>query len=399
MSFALEEARLWRHVERTAVAPLPLKTKEDDSENKMEKIIAREEKICEFEDNTRKAVTKIRKMCTDKVQKESLSVKASKEWTPKDLWKNLKTRYTLQNWACKWNTLEKLQEMRHSDCKNIQEFMTKIWYVKSEIEDLEITMDEAITIQILNSLDSSFTQFLGILSHEAREKDKLLILENLAKSLEDKELQMKNHNKTTANDAKRFTKKKGKSLVTQIDNSEDSTISPCSKCKFCEKEDRPNECWHLQAKCHYSHDVRDIAKFCKKKSSPRTSSPKNFITCARSISFYIDQSLYIPLASCTVSNKHHESSVEKMIIDSGATDHFFTNNAYFSTYEDYHQWFQTGSGKILTADGYGDVVLRLAHPDDSEVIWTIKKVSWAPSLGHNPLSTIPIVRKEVEVFL
>ena len=52
MSFALEEAGLWRHVERTAVAPLPLKTKEDDSENKMEMIIAREEKIREFEDNT-----------------------------------------------------------------------------------------------------------------------------------------------------------------------------------------------------------------------------------------------------------------------------------------------------------------------------------------------------------
>ncbi len=66
--------------------------------------------------------------------------------------------------------------------------MTKIQDVKSEIEDVKITMDEAITIQVLNSLDSSFTQFLGILSHEAREKDKLLTLENLAKSLEDEEL-------------------------------------------------------------------------------------------------------------------------------------------------------------------------------------------------------------------
>ena len=35
--------------------------------------------------------------------------------------------------------------------------MTKIRNVKSGIEDLEITIDEAITIQILNSLDSFFT--------------------------------------------------------------------------------------------------------------------------------------------------------------------------------------------------------------------------------------------------
>ena len=95
-------------------------------------------------------------MCTETVQKEFLSVKVSREWTPKELWDHLKTRYTLQNWASKWNTLGKLHEIRHGDCKNIQEFMTKIRDVKSEIEDLEITIDEAITIQVFNSLNSSF---------------------------------------------------------------------------------------------------------------------------------------------------------------------------------------------------------------------------------------------------
>ena len=88
-----------------------------------------------------------------------------------------------------------------------------------------------------------------------------------------------------------------------------------------------------------------------------------------------------------------------MIIDSGATDHFFANRAGFSTYEEYHYEFQTGSGEILTAHGYGDVVLHLAYPDGSKVTWTIKKVSWAPSLGPNLLSTIPFARKGVEVFL
>ncbi len=78
---------------------------------------------------------------------------------------------------------------------------------------------------------------------------------------------------------------------------------------------------------------------------------------------------------------------------------FFTNRAYFSTYEEYHHEFQTGSGKILTAHGYRDVVLRLANPDGSEVTWTIKKVSLAPSLGHNLLSTILLARKGVEVFI
>ena len=85
MSFTLEEARLWRHVEGTAVASLPLMAKADDSEDQMEKIYAREEKICEFQDNARKAIAKIEKMCTKTVQKEFLLVKASRDWTPKEL--------------------------------------------------------------------------------------------------------------------------------------------------------------------------------------------------------------------------------------------------------------------------------------------------------------------------
>ena len=91
MSFALEEARLWRHVEGTAVAPPPLVAKKDDNEDRLEKIYAREEKIVEFQDNARKAIAKIGKMCTDTVQKEFLSVKSLREWTPKELWNHLKT--------------------------------------------------------------------------------------------------------------------------------------------------------------------------------------------------------------------------------------------------------------------------------------------------------------------
>ncbi len=91
MSFSLEQTGLWRHVERTTVSPSRLKAKEDDCGNRMEKIFAREKKIYEFQDNAHKAVAKIRKMCTDKVQTKFLSVKALREWTPKELWNYLKT--------------------------------------------------------------------------------------------------------------------------------------------------------------------------------------------------------------------------------------------------------------------------------------------------------------------
>lgn len=75
-----------------------LEAKNDDSEDQMEKIYARGDNICEFQDNACKAIAKTGKMCTiDTVRMEFLSVKASKEWTPKELWNHLKIRYTLQN--------------------------------------------------------------------------------------------------------------------------------------------------------------------------------------------------------------------------------------------------------------------------------------------------------------
>ena len=42
--------------------------------------------------------------------------------------------------------------------------------MKSEIEYLEITMDKAIIILVLNSLNSLFIQFLDILSYKEVEK-------------------------------------------------------------------------------------------------------------------------------------------------------------------------------------------------------------------------------------
>ncbi len=48
--------------------------------------------------------------------------------------------------------------------------MTKIRDVKSKLEDLKITMDEAITIQVPKCHDFSFAYFFGILSRKIKKK-------------------------------------------------------------------------------------------------------------------------------------------------------------------------------------------------------------------------------------
>ncbi len=79
MSFTLEEARVLRDIEGTTVSRLLLEVKKEDNGNRLEIIFAQEEKIGEFQDNSRIAIAKIGRMCMDKVGKRFSSIKASRE--------------------------------------------------------------------------------------------------------------------------------------------------------------------------------------------------------------------------------------------------------------------------------------------------------------------------------
>ena len=146
MSFALEEAKLWDHVFGTAISPLVLQLNPDNSEEQAERVYQQFLKVKEFSDDACRTVAKIGRMCTKTVQKELLALNSLTIWTPKKLWDHLQTQYTFQNWASKWNSLGKLHSIHQQDCKNVAEFISKIRDVTSEINDLNITIEEAIII-------------------------------------------------------------------------------------------------------------------------------------------------------------------------------------------------------------------------------------------------------------
>ena len=210
MTFALQDAKLWDHIMGSARRPPELKETSDDDEDRKERIYQRWEKIRDFDLDVRKTAAKISRMCTDTVQKEFLAVKTSVEWDPKELWDWLKRRYTLQNFASKWSALDKLHGIRHSECKNVTEYMSRIKDASAEIEDLKISISEAVVIHALNNLDSHFRPYLAILSHDAREKEKLPTLSELTKTLEDEQMRLSNENRGTANYARSSKSKKAK---------------------------------------------------------------------------------------------------------------------------------------------------------------------------------------------
>lgn len=129
---------------------------------------------------------------------------------PKELWDWLKKRYTLQNFASNWNALDRLHAIRHCECKNVTEYMSRIKDASAEIEDLKISISEVVVIHALNNLDSHFRPYLAILSHDAREKEKLPTLSEVTKALENGQMRLSNEKTETANYARSSKSKKAK---------------------------------------------------------------------------------------------------------------------------------------------------------------------------------------------
>ncbi len=210
MTFALQDTKLWDHIMGYGRRPTELKETLDDDEDKKERIHLRWERIQDFNLDVRKTAAMISKMNTDIGQKEFLAVKTSTEWNPKKLWDWFKKRYTLQNFASKWKALDKLHAIRHSECKNVAEYMSRIKDASAEIEDLKINISEAVVIYPLNNLDSHFRLYLAILSHDAREKEKLSTISELTKTLEDVQMGHSNEKRRTTNYTRSSKPKKAK---------------------------------------------------------------------------------------------------------------------------------------------------------------------------------------------
>ncbi len=337
-------------------------------------------------------------MCFNTVQKEFLAGKNSTKWDPKELWDWLKKCYTLQNFVSKWSALDKLHAIRHNECKNVTEYMSGIKDAIAEIEDLKISISEAAISHALNNLDSHFRPYLVILSQNAWEKEKLPTLNKLTKALEDQQLRLSNENRRTANDARSSKTKKAKRSEQRekggtekgSDNEGEKKRQEVKECKTCVGKHH-GDCWHLKTECFICHNMGHIAAKCPKKSSnPRSSaSSKKKLCYAQKVTHHPISKTTVSqvLASCLVRSCLR-NPVTSIIIDSGVTDHLFSNPDLFYIYTEHKHQFNTKTGEKISAHVYGNVNLRMSDHQGNTNILTVTNVSWAPELGHNLLSTI-----------
>ena len=405
MEFALTATMLWRYVAGKATKPPVLLAKADDSPERQEIIYQRQEKIEDFEDTERRAVAKIAMMCSEVIQKDFLSQKKAQDWSPQGLWDHLRDRYTIVNWASKWNAIKRLLTAHQRDHKNVAEFTSTIRDIKAEFTDLNITIDDMITIQTLRNLDPMFDRFVEFAEDKAMTEAQAPNFEQLCKNLENEELRIASEDVGTANYMKRRPGPRGQSSASGSrpstgNKDEDGKGGEDQQaCQHCGRK-HGGECWTKGVICHNCGEKGHIARFCKnkKKKEDETKTREEDKTPATMANKGLSLCM-LSLSHVNVDSRTTSTPPSRVIIDCGATNHFFSNRDYFTSYRTQPHQFKTGSGEILTARGKGTVSLHMLMNDGSTNMITVSNVSWAPDLGHNLLSTIPFAEKNIEIRL
>ena len=178
MIFALKGSGLWGYVDGTIVKPAPLSAKEETTAEAKQET---QDKIDLWTKDDARALGKMGRMCNKTVQ---LGFDAT--WLSSEAWSELKTKYSSKGWSTKWDVLNRLEQTSYSSSKDINSLGVKIVKILEEIKELDITMEEMVTIKLMNSLGSSFETYLTMLSQKARDDNKLLDLQALLSNLKDK---------------------------------------------------------------------------------------------------------------------------------------------------------------------------------------------------------------------
>ena len=129
--------------------------------------------------------------------------------------------------------------------------MSRIKDISTKIDNLNISISEAVVIHALNNFDSHFQTYLAILSHNAREKEKFLTLSKLTKALKDEQQRFSNENRGTANYACNSKLKKAKPSEQRekggtekgSDNEGKKKKQEVKECKTCGGKYH-GDCWH-----------------------------------------------------------------------------------------------------------------------------------------------------------
>ena len=66
----------------------------------------------------------------------------------------------------KWSVITEVEGMNLSNHTNIDQYRSKYYDLAHQIDDLKITLKDALMLKVLNNLDLEYNQFMAVLTSE-----------------------------------------------------------------------------------------------------------------------------------------------------------------------------------------------------------------------------------------
>ena len=169
---------------------------------------------------------------------KTVVVSIAKEWksthpnnTSYKLWKWLKHQYTEGNVTMmKWSVIMNIEKMSLLNHKNIDQYRSNYHDLAHQIDDLKITLKDALMLKVLNNLSSRYNQFMAVLMSDICNKSDDINPEYIWKALEQEEKQAAVKSKQQAN-----TATTGKNAKKGNNHGSDGKPKVCKGCRIPHK--------------------------------------------------------------------------------------------------------------------------------------------------------------------
>lgn len=443
MRGALLAVDLWGFIDAPNLRKVPpeLKSTPDDDEDRQEKIWERNERRAKYFGQQNSCIGKIYRQCTFSIQQILDSnvthpggvTQSSANWTPKILWDTITELCTEKGWGIKWGLINRLSDtvLRGDNEQEANQLLSRCLDLQQKIESHKMTVNELLSIMVLNQLPQQFDTIKKIKRHGAKTGNKVPTIQEIIEDVKD-DMRNRHMNQNIVNfagnnnkagkDKENKGKGQGKGKGKGDLNTPRCTYAPCGKSGHEEKnciKKYPERANQILKEAREAKEKRQKDKEASKpKDSDSSTDDKKKgawdVFCAMKASAQ-DLSLTLMQDSAfarelqrlieerasgnsTTVNRVDVEAVWHAIIDSGAQQGIFTNRELLHDYEAQEDFCRTGSGEVLHCPGKGTAIFNLEGPDGI-IRWSVSNILWCPQLGHNLLGTVPLGKNGISVLL
>lgn len=217
MRGALLASDLWVFIDNPSSRPEPpeLKVRDDDDEDRTERIYERAERRAKFFGYRNSCIGKIYRQYTFNIQQILDSdplhlggvTSSAAKWTPKELWDSITVHCTEKGWGVKWGLINRLGDtiLRGDSEQDANALLSRYLDLQQKIVSHNMTVNELLSIMVLNQLPAQYDTLKQIKRNDAKNASQVPSIQEIVEAVKD-DMKNRHQNHNVVNFARQYGK-------------------------------------------------------------------------------------------------------------------------------------------------------------------------------------------------